>query len=814
MILRLISILLCCILPAVAQVRNYYPAGIGGGGGQFYPAISPQDTTTMYVACDMGEFFQSSDAGAHWQLPSFHELRSSYLGRVKFSGDPLVRYALQGGDALGLAKTTEGGADWTPVAADPTGGEAYGLCVAVNSANRLVVADYNTVYFSGDGGASFAAIATDGNGLHLAGAAFLGDTIYVATSGGLFRSTNGSAAFAPLAISGIPAGLTYFAFCGARQGSTTRMYCLVAASADVYPGIGGGDYSIFSGLYSWTSGDAGWTPRTNGVAATDKLFYLECAVNDINVVYAAGSSQSSYNPIVLKTTNGGANWQNVFLTANNQNISTGWCGDHGDVNWGWAECPLGFTVCASTPQRLLMTDYGFTHLSTDGGANWRQVYLDAADANPAGAQTPRYHAYSGNGLEPTSVWQVLWVDSLNMIASFTDIRGVRSTDAGASWSRLKIDTLGSYSVNTVYHTIKHPVTGTLYAATSSVHDMYESTYLTDASIDGGHGQLWYSQNTGATWSVLHDFQHPVIWVASDPSNAQRLYCSVVHSTSGGVYVTNDLQNGPAATWTRVTAPPRTQGHAFNIHVLNDGSLVATYSARRAGSPQAFTQSAGVFYSTNGGTSWLDRSDPMMVYWTKDLAVDPHDATQNTWYVTVRRGWGGAPNSMGGLFRTTNRGVSWSRISDQLYAQSCAISPLDSNQAYLSTASEGLFFCGNLRSPSPTFSAVSEYPFGNPTRIYYNPYEPGEVWFCSFGNGMRYGADRFAPSAVADLTATLAVGQLVLRWSSISGAASYNIYWSADAEFSTICLLGSSSTNSFAIAASSPRGFYYVTAVMP
>jgi len=93
-----------------------------------------------------------------------------------------------------------------------------------------------------------------------------------------------------------------------------------------------------------------------------------------------------------------------------------------------------------------------------------------------------------------------------------------------------------------------------------------------------------------------------------------MFASAIHSTQGGIFVSNNIQNGAASTWARVASnPPRTEGHPLNIFVLNDGTLVCTYSGRRAGSPQNFTPSAGVFVSTNGGTSWLDRSSSQMVY---------------------------------------------------------------------------------------------------------------------------------------------------------------------------------------------------------
>src|SRR5262249_58124602 len=121
---------------------------------------------------------------------------------------------------------------------------------------------------------------------------------------------------------------------------------------------------------------------------------------------------------------------------------------------------------------------------------------------------------------------------------------------------------------------------------------------------------------------------PVVWVAGNNTTPNGLYASVIHSTRGGIYVSNNIQTGAASTWTRLTSPPRTEGHPFNIVVLNDGTLVASYSGRR-NSAGAFTASSGVFVSTDGGATWADRSHPGMRYWTKDLLVYPFHPTHST-----------------------------------------------------------------------------------------------------------------------------------------------------------------------------------------
>jgi hypothetical protein len=181
-------------------------------------------------------------------------------------------------------------------------------------------------------------------------------------------------------------------------------------------------------------------------------------------------------------------------------------------------------------------------------------------------------------------------------------------------------------------------------------------------------------------------------------------------------------------------------------LLNDGTLACTYSGRRAGSPLAFTSSSGVFTSTDGGNTWMDRSDPGMRYWTKDLIVDAHDPTQSTWYVSVFNGWGGPPNNLGGLYRTTNRGQSWTRIFNADSVESCAIDPVNADEMYVTTEREGLWYSSNFNTINPTFTEVFSYPFLHPLRVFFNPSNSKEIWITSFGNGLRVGgqAERLRP----------------------------------------------------------------------
>jgi hypothetical protein len=40
--------------------------------------------------------------------------------------------------------------------------------------------------------------------------------------------------------------------------------------------------------------------------------------------------------------------------------------------------------------------------------------------------------------------------------------------------------------------------------------------------------------------------------------------------------------------------------------------------------------------------------------------------------------------------------------------------------------------------APTWTLVSSYPFRQPERVFFNPYNQSEIWVSSFGNGMKMG----------------------------------------------------------------------------
>ena len=717
--------------------------GIGGGGALFSATISPHDPDLLYMATDMTAMFRSDNFGTSWETLPFHQLAGGVDTHIRFTSDPNVLYSINSPqDVYGSripVRSNDGGQTWSPLGANPTSNGAFMLHTDPNDTQRLLVSDWSKIYYSDNGGTSFTTAYdsndSGGSGIHLAGTFFDGDDIYIGTNQGLIASSNAGTSFAPSTAGGIPASEGFVSFAGSKSGGETRFFGLTIAKSNLWGGIVGSEVTDTGNLpkvYRLNGNDTDWSLVRDYVPNSHKPFFVRMAENNSDIAYLAGIDQSTGNPTVLKTSNGGSSWDPVFNTVGNQNVTTGWQGSGGDLEWYWGETALGFAVSPNDPNRVMITDFGYVHVTDDGGANWQQAYVEPATENPAGSSTPKGGAYTTNGVEQTAAWWMHWASPQTILTGFSDIRGTRSTDGGHTW------TVGSaigLPHNATYHYAEHPTTGRLYAATSTAHDMYQSTYLSDARIDGADGHIMTSSDDGASWQLLHDFNHPVVWLAQNQTNTETLYASVAHSTQGGIFVTHDLSNPSGPSFTRLNSPARTEGHPFNVHILDDGNLLASWSGRRDPSG-AFTASSGVFLSEDGGATWSDRSDPSMMRWTKDVVVDPHDPDQDTWYAAVFSHWGSAPNDVGGLYRTDDRGINWEELGDFYRVHSIAVDPNNPDFAYVTTETDGLWITENLTDDTPTFSLDETYPFMQPVRVFFNPHNPGEVWAASFGGGLR------------------------------------------------------------------------------
>ncbi len=746
--LALVSLFSKTELPAQqAFPATFTPQGFGGGGYTYSPSISPHDPNHIFINCDMGGVYQSHDGAKTMKMLDYPNLVSTVKGKIQFTSDPNILYVVRrdmdnAADPFWrgeLAKSIDGGATWQPMP-DPTSSGVHRLEVDPASTQRMILDEYNQLFFSGNGGATWTVILhPNDDQMWLGGVFWDGQNIFVGTNKGLLVSKNGGTSFSIENHTGLPAGSGIYHLAGAKAGATTRLFCIPAPASDLYAwyeplSVKGNLKGIFKMNYT---ASAAWANTRGNIPADIEIAWVDLAKTNTQIVWADGNDADDV-PFVFKSTDGGATWTNTFQVAGNQNIKTGWAGSGGPFWLEHTAAALGFDVSDTDPNRVIRTR-GSGEMTTDGGATWRSTYVLENFQNAAGQLTPINKFYKSSGLDVTTAHHLFWKNDNEMFLSNTDVGMTYSADAGDTWTwaRNTFQSYGPVANNNWYRIAQRPDNQHLFAAASTINDLY-SGRVADADIEGEGGLIVRSTNGGAKFDTLYNFGMPVCWLEIDKSNPVQMWASVVDHLNGGIYRT---QNS-GATWAKLPAPPRTEGHPYNIVSLGGGGLVATFSARALDDGETLTASSGVFFSANNGNSWQDRTAPAMKFYTKDLVVDPHDASGNTWFATV---WGrfttfAGPNNQGngGLYKTTDRGLTWTRIFANEQAESITIHPTKPETAYLTTERNGLFFTENLGAAQPTFEQVASFPFWRPKRVFFKPGNACEVWVATMGGGLWKG----------------------------------------------------------------------------
>src|ERR1700752_5016274 len=95
--------------------------GIGGGGALFSPSVNPANHNEMYLACDMGELFHSTNAGQQWGEGNFMQVQGGHDSYVSFTNNASILYTVDytnfdSASYVRPMKSTNGGTTWTALA--------------------------------------------------------------------------------------------------------------------------------------------------------------------------------------------------------------------------------------------------------------------------------------------------------------------------------------------------------------------------------------------------------------------------------------------------------------------------------------------------------------------------------------------------------------------------------------------------------------------------------------------------------------------------------------------------------------------------
>lgn len=461
------------------------------------------------------------------------------------------------------------------------------------------------------------------------------------------------------------------------------------------------------GIFKSTDHGTTWTQTLSEPMAMDAIMMP----SDTNIVVAScGNLNSTPNPGMYRSTDGGNSWAEVLTGLPPANFG----------RTALATCPAAPSLVLAGVADAAASDIIGIYKSTNAGMSWSLLNT----TNYVGSQGWFDNVVAIKPTDPSIVY-----------AGGFDIH--KSTDGGTTF-QVKSTNVVHVDQHAMAFDPSNPnimyfgCDGGIYKSTTGGESFINqnnnflttqffggfATSFSDTSIALGglqdNGTLKY-QGTGF-WTTVYDGDGG--WCAIDPTNPNIMYyqsqfLSIQKSTNGGVsrtQATSGLPNGPnnanfiaplvlsqsspailysgnksvykstnsAASWFAPNGGAALNGTKVSCIAVSSTSpdtLMAGTGASDIGTLHLFQ----IFSSTNGGQSWSNVTDTMVLpnRFPTDIEFDPTNSASA--YLTYS-GYGS-----GHLFKTTNVGASWTNITSNLPDlphQSIAIDPVYPNHIYV------------------------------------------------------------------------------------------------------------------------------------
>ncbi len=744
--------ILCFLLLSPGSLSSVLWSPIGPGGGGWIPAITVTNDAshTVYVACDVGGIYKSTDHGQTWHIKN-NGLTTYYVQDIAY--DPVTPSTLYAATRGGVFKSINGGESWQSKRSNFPTENVYHFSAPVSdiavdpqSPNRVYAGvgvprsgyeldSYHwqqcevkgTLYTSSDSGENWTrvyntGIAIDAMIYTLSIDPARPNIMYAATSTGVYKSSDHGASWTAKN-NGLPHPFAMTVV--VDPGNTSTLYVTMWAEP--------GSATWEGGVYKSTDGGESWVAKNNGlpqvmgteVGLTSNFPSLVIDSQHPQTLYA-GNTPWTPDPGVYKTTDGGEHWSWISRDEPpDQNVDMGWITEHGVFVKALAIDP-------QEPDRLYFGTSTHVFTTDDGGASWNQAYTESVGAG----------YWKGNGMETTCLQDVVVdpTDSNKIYAGYWDMGFLKSIDGGISFKRTFQGM--TYTANTFSIVVDPASPAVIYAATGWWE---ENQGEVCKSID--YGETWEVVSTGLpgtqVWSIAMD--------TSSPPDSRTLYAT---SYDNGIYKTTD----GGLNWSAINNGLGVNGNLQVRKVFVDPNnpllLYAGIEAKHIenGNDMSTVQ-GGLFKSTDGGGNWarIDASLPQLSVW--DIEVVPGDS--QTIYTAVSSEYDHTLKTEfpGGVYKSVDGGNNWQKMNsgfgseENLDVLSLAISPANTDTLYAATSDapyhdnssgRGIFKSTNGGTNwTPVNNGLSVLNFSS---ITVDPSNPSLLYGGSGGNGIFKGID--------------------------------------------------------------------------
>jgi len=736
---RIFALSLILLLGSYAAGEPFQNLGIGGGGAMYVPVCSPHDHKLMFVACDMGGVYRSTDGGLNWRMLDKRELRNANACPMAFDSKKAERiYAASGAT---VKVTDDRGEHWRVLDGKAPWEKSAGVTALSEDplhAGTLFVGTKDGAWF-GNAESGWTSCGIKGA---IVGFAFAerakAPAAFIGAAGGIYRSDDGGKSWQD-ANEGLPFR-DVRGFCGSSDtasGSCT-LYCTLPGKDE------GGRYT--GGVYVSRDDGKSWQSAMGeginvslgkqdqyGVDSVAQYQFIATVRGLPGTVYVTTRGTGYHPPYhwtVFRSDDFGAHWKYCYTgdpRERERNVEVGWLTL--DTNWGFGGPADGFGVCRNDANIAMFTNNGELYITRDGAKTWQCAYSHHVGSEPWKAGD----TWKSCGLEVTSCWHYDFDphDPKRAYICFTDIGFVRSEDGGESW---RYGVKGSPWRNSFYQIAFDPERpGVIYAACANQHDIPTWTNVDRPKAAGG---VCLSEDYGVSWKPVSSGlpAAPVTSIAVDlrsPAASRVLY---VTSFGHGVFKSSD----GGTSWKEASNGLGTaeNKHVYSVKFGPDGALYCSVTAKRQ--DRSFLDGSGLYRSSDGGGNWTLISPNL--HWAGDFDFDPRDA--KVIYLTAASGPG---HTEGGLYKTIDGGTHWKRIikdadlpqelSSYAHAFFVSVDPRRPDRVFFSAHTHGLFVSDNVGG---TWREVKDIPFTAVSRVSFDPRDKEMIYVTTFGGGIWKG----------------------------------------------------------------------------
>ncbi len=714
--------------------------GISPGGGGAFTTIGAGPTGTLICGADLSGAYRSLDRGLTWdRIGADRGLKRTHVCVVSF--DPLDPQVIHLGTEVGIYRSGDGGATFQQVLASGY----IGAIAAARSDPAIVYATYhplwNTpasdIYKSTDRGQSWAPVASalpaglrllklivsplDPNTLY----AVSGEDLFVSGTPAVYRSTNGGVSWSRI---------------GGSLGNLWDLGVDPVTPGTLYvTGYTGAPPTNWSGsIYKSTDGGDTWVQKA---AHTGAIMVKRDQPQVLRVIDVRRKSFESESG-VWESLDGGETWLRKSTMA-------GWDAGWQEIDWAYGGSAYGMPKVLgedlSDPNAIFWVSWQFAFASLNGGASF-------ADLNTTQVLPGRWRS---RGLDNITLTSVAFSEAApaQVYLGFHDIGLWRSLDGGASWQSGNPPTLtGTWAghggnTSTILADPSRPAVvwatfggqaDSLTLARSALAGASDSWVLATGlphgnlrglSLDRGapaanrtlfitaNGDVYRSQDDGAAWTLVLD-RDSCRATAVDRFDRTLVYAG----GEGGLW--RSLAGGAPGSWSRI-GPPEMSGE--NLKTLAeerwDGLHQIVPDPGRPGWAYvaAHGPGRGLYRTTDRGVTWTKLRNATYM---RDVAPDPVDP--DILYAAASRAFktGSSVTGSEGIVRSADGGQTWTSLNDGLawpFAARIAIDPSNRNRLILGSPGSGFFertlpgaAVGVVPSPDPEGFSVSA-AFPNPNR---------------------------------------------------------------------------------------------------